>query len=165
MSACAVALDATIVLMSQKGGRREVPARDFFRGIYETDCGADELLLEVLFPVAQQGEVFGFDEISRRHGDFALVGAAARASIAGGKVVALDIVLFGSEPAPMLSAQAASIAKGETLGPALIKEIAEATARESDPMDSLDGGADVRRFQAKTLVQRVLTGMMEQSLV
>src|SRR5271167_3746797 len=46
MSACAVALDATFVLASKRVSRREVSARNFFRGIYETDCKADELLLE-----------------------------------------------------------------------------------------------------------------------
>jgi aerobic carbon-monoxide dehydrogenase medium subunit len=53
MSACAVALDATFVLAS-RDSRREVSARSFFRGIYETDCKADESLLEVRFPIARK---------------------------------------------------------------------------------------------------------------
>ena len=153
MAACAVALDAALILISRKSGRREVSARDFFHGIYETDCRADELLLEVRFPIARENEIFAFDEISRRHGDFALVGLAARASVAARKIAALDVVLFGSEPKPMLSARAVSIAKGEMFTPALIAELAEAISGESDPMDSLEGEADVRRFQTKALVQ------------
>jgi carbon-monoxide dehydrogenase medium subunit len=165
MAACAVALNATLVLLSRKYGRREISARDFFRGIYETDCKAEELLLEVRLPIAHENEIFGFDEIARRHGDFALVGIAARASIALTKIVALDMVLFGSEPKPMLSAQAASIAQGATLTPDLIAELADAISVESDPMDGQEGGPEVRRFQTKSLVRRVLTDMMERSSV
>jgi len=165
MSACAVALDATFVLASKRVSRREVSARNFFRGIYETDCKADELLLEVRFPIARKDEVFGFGEISRRRGDFALVGVAARASMAQRKIVTLDLVVFGSEPKPMLSARTASIANGEELTPALIINLSEAISDESNPMESRDGEADVRRFQTKTIVRRVLTDVMERSFV
>ena len=165
MAACAVALDATLVLASTKHGRREVSARDFFRGIYETECGPDELLLEVRFPIAREKEIFGFDEIARRHGDFALVGIAARASMEVGKIAALEIVLFGSEPKPMLSARAAAIAKGQGFRPALVAELADVISGESDPIDSHEGVVAVRRFQTRTLVQRVLTDMMERAVV
>jgi CO/xanthine dehydrogenase FAD-binding subunit len=94
-----------------------------------------------------------------------LVGVAARVSMAQRKIVTLDLVVFGSEPKPMLSARTASIANGEELTPALIINLSEAISDESNPMESRDGEADVRRFQTKTTVRRVLTDVMERSFV
>jgi carbon-monoxide dehydrogenase medium subunit len=59
-------------------GRRRVPAAEFFVGAMTTGVGPDELLVAAEFPVAAEGEGFGFAEIARRHGDFALAGVATR---------------------------------------------------------------------------------------
>ena len=76
LPACAVALGATLVLGSAKG-ERQVKAEDFFKGLFETDLRAGELIVEVKFPGVPTGTSTGFAELSRRHGDFALVGVAA----------------------------------------------------------------------------------------
>lgn len=77
LPAVAVCLDASMVVIGPRG-RREVSAPDFFTGAMSTAVQADELLAEVRFPVAGFGEGFGFGEFARRHGDFALAGAAAK---------------------------------------------------------------------------------------
>jgi carbon-monoxide dehydrogenase medium subunit len=77
LPAVASCLDATMVVASS-GSVREVRAEEFFTGAMATVVQADELLTEVRFPVAGQGEGFGFGEFARRHGDFALAGAAVR---------------------------------------------------------------------------------------
>jgi carbon-monoxide dehydrogenase medium subunit len=59
-------------------GVREIPAGEFFTGAMSTVILPEELLTEVRFPVAEDGDGFGFSEIARRHGDFALAGAAVR---------------------------------------------------------------------------------------
>ena len=76
LPACAVALDATLVLRSV-AGEREVKAEDFFKGLFETDLQPGELIVAVKFPATPAGTSVGFAELSRRHGDFALVGLAA----------------------------------------------------------------------------------------
>ena len=73
LPACAVALGATLVLGSL-AGEREVKAEDFFKGLFETDLRPGELIVAVKFPVTPAGTSVGFAELSRRHGDFALVG-------------------------------------------------------------------------------------------
>ena len=75
LPACAVALGATLVLGSATG-EREVKAEDFFKGLFETDLRAGELIVAVKFPEVPAGTSIGFAELSRRHGDFALVGAS-----------------------------------------------------------------------------------------
>jgi carbon-monoxide dehydrogenase medium subunit len=59
-------------------GTREVAARDFFAGAMTTAVGPAEILTAVRFPVAEDGDGFGFAEVARRHGDFALAGVAVR---------------------------------------------------------------------------------------
>lgn len=77
LPAVAACLEATMVLSSSRG-TRDVSAEDFFTGALSTVVEPDELLSEVIFPIAQPGEGFGFGEFARRHGDFALAGVAVR---------------------------------------------------------------------------------------
>ena len=77
LPAVASCLDATMVVASAEGVR-EIPAAEFFTGAMSTVIRPEELLTEVRFPVAGEGEGFGFGELARRHGDFALAGVAAR---------------------------------------------------------------------------------------
>ena len=74
--ACALALNATIVATSRKG-ERKIKADDFFKGLYETDLRAGEVLTAVEIPVRKEGERSAFLELARRQGDYAIVGLAA----------------------------------------------------------------------------------------
>lgn len=74
--ACAVALDAQLVLRSGKGERR-VRAQAFFKGLFETDLRPGEIVAAVEFPLAEPGDRSVFLELARRHGDYAIVGLAA----------------------------------------------------------------------------------------
>ncbi len=74
--ACAVALEAVLVLKSSSSERR-VQAEQFFKGLFETDLRAGELLAAVEFPVARSGDKSAFLELARRHGDYAIIGLAA----------------------------------------------------------------------------------------
>jgi len=73
--ACAVALEAVLVLKSRTEERR-VKAEQFFKGLFETDLRAGELLAAVEFPVAKSGDKTAFHELARRHGDYAIIGLA-----------------------------------------------------------------------------------------
>ncbi len=79
MPALLLALGAEIELQSAAGGRR-VTADDFFLGIYETARAENELVVAIHVPVATTGQRFGFYEIARRHGDYAMAGCAIAAS-------------------------------------------------------------------------------------
>lgn len=73
LPAAVVALDATMLIAAVEGVRK-VPARDFYKGFFTTDLLADELLIGIEIPVDSKAH-FGFAEIARRPGDFALAGA------------------------------------------------------------------------------------------
>ncbi len=98
LPAVATCLDATMTLRSSRGSR-DVAARDFFAGAMTTVMEPDELLTAVSFPVAGAGEGFGFGEVARRHGDFALAGVAARVRTDGDHVEA-SITCFGVSDRP-----------------------------------------------------------------
>jgi len=73
LPACAVALDAVLIIASRKGERR-VRAVEFFKGLFETDLKPGEILVGADFPKAEKS---AFVELTRRHGDYAIVGLAA----------------------------------------------------------------------------------------
>jgi carbon-monoxide dehydrogenase medium subunit len=73
--AVAVALEALMCIEGTKG-KRTVHAKDFFKGLFETDLRPGELLTAVEFPVAKAGDKSAFVELARRHGDYAMVGLA-----------------------------------------------------------------------------------------
>ncbi|MCX6463830.1 MAG: FAD binding domain-containing protein [Pseudonocardiales bacterium] len=87
LPAVAACLDATVEVAGP-GGRRRVPAGEFFTGAMTTGTGPDEAVVGIEFPVAAPGEGFGFAEIARRHGDFALAGVVTRVRVGGDGAVA-----------------------------------------------------------------------------
>jgi carbon-monoxide dehydrogenase medium subunit len=101
MPACALALDATFVVQSA-GGRREIAAGDYFKGLYETERRPNELLIEALIPGAGARSVSVFLELARRHGDFAIAGLACHLIFDGATVTGARFVYFGSEDRPTL---------------------------------------------------------------
>jgi carbon-monoxide dehydrogenase medium subunit len=93
LPACAVALDATLVVAGKKGERR-VKATDFFKGLFDTDLRPGELLVRAEFPKAEKHV---FMELTRRHGDYAIAGLAGAA-----KSGERRIALFGIGAKPVL---------------------------------------------------------------
>jgi carbon-monoxide dehydrogenase medium subunit len=100
LPACAVALGATI-RVGRRGGTRDIAAEDFFRGIYTTALGPGEIVTEILVPRAAAGWRWGFDELARRHGDFALAGLAAGSRSDAGVLAELRLVFFGVGTRPV----------------------------------------------------------------
>jgi carbon-monoxide dehydrogenase medium subunit len=159
MPAVAVALNAGIVLQ-KRGATRTVAARDFFVDLYQTARNDDELIAEAVFPAAKPDEVFGFSELSRRHGDFATVGVAVRARRTPGGLGHFEIVFFGSEPTPLLSPAAAKLALDTGVAEGALAEMAHDIAKDMQPIGSHQGRADTKRKQAAVLLQRVLKDMI-----
>jgi carbon-monoxide dehydrogenase medium subunit len=162
MPAVAVVLNAEIVLQ-KRGATRTIAARNFFHGLYQTARSDDELIVEALFPAAKPDEVFGFAELSRRHGDFATVGVAVRARRTARALENFDVVIFGSEPTPMLSRSTAKLTLDRGVADAALsdiaQDIAQAIAAEMNPIDSHQGRGDTKRRQAAVLLKRVLKDM------
>jgi carbon-monoxide dehydrogenase medium subunit len=155
MPACLLAYDGSVVVQGP-GGRRSIAARDYFRGLYETAREPDEVLIETRIAAPEAGEQSFFIEFARRHGDFAIVGIAGRATIEDRAIRALRIVVFGSEPAPTHASKAAEVATGAPLDGLPHEAIAEALSAELDPMEDPQGSRDFKLHLARTLLRRAL---------
>ena len=103
--------------------------------------------------------MFGFAELSRRHGDFATVGVAVRARQTPRGLGQFDVVIFGSEPVPLLSPSAAKLTLEVGVSDAALSEIAQHIAADMNPIDSHQGRGDTKRRQAAVLLKRVLKDM------
>ncbi|MEU4672387.1 FAD binding domain-containing protein [Amycolatopsis sp. NPDC023774] len=97
LPAVACCLGASLEIAG-RAGRRTVAAAEFFHGAMATSVGAEDVLAAVRFPVARPGEGFGFGEIARRHGDFALAGVATRFRAEDGEAV---LTAFGVSDRPV----------------------------------------------------------------
>jgi aerobic carbon-monoxide dehydrogenase medium subunit len=96
----ALALSAEMVAASA-AGTRTIPAAEFFEGFFTNTLQADEILTAVRFPVPTTGTGWGFAEVARRHGDFALAAAAALLRLDGRRVVDASVCLAGVADRPV----------------------------------------------------------------
>ncbi len=145
LPATTLALGATYVAQGP-GGRREIPAREFFRGFLETALAPDELLVEVRVPKVT-GAGFSFQKFNRRAQDWAIVGVAAWRVDDG---CGIGLVNMGSTPVLATSAMAA------LAGGASIADAAELAAAEAEPQADLNASPAFRVHLAKVLVRRAL---------
>ena len=158
-----LALRAQFGLRSSKG-LRTVDADDFFVGLFATAVQPGELLTDVVVPNAPPRTGHAFQEISRRHGDFALVGVAASVSLdAQGRCAASRIALLSVGDRPMLARSASASLLGQAASPDGIRAAADAAAREIDPSSDIHASARYRRHLAGVLTKRALTLAFERA--
>jgi carbon-monoxide dehydrogenase medium subunit len=162
MPACAVALDATLVVESVRG-RREIAARDYFKGLYETERRPDELLIEARIPTMRPGTVPVFLELARRHGDFAVAGLAFALEMEHGVVKDGRLVYFASEVKPTLGLGTLAAIKGKPLNEETRKAAVAALSGDLDPMSSPQGSARMRLHLQRVLTRRALTTALERA--
>ncbi|MBI3434116.1 MAG: FAD binding domain-containing protein [Proteobacteria bacterium] len=151
---CAVH-DAVVELAGPRGTRR-VEARDFCTDFMTTAAAPEEIVTAIEMALPPRGHGFGFAEFARRHGDFALAGAAALVVLgAGGMVDRAAVVLFGVAHAPLRLAQAEEALRGRALTRAGILAAA-AAARAITPIGDMHASADFRRHLVEVLLARAL---------
>lgn len=140
---CLVALGGEVRLRSRKKARR-VAAADFFNGMMTTDKGDDELIEAVSFPAARPGSAYAFREFSRRHGDFAIVGCAARVAKDG-----IDFAVCGVADRPERR-------QWPRLDGTALDDALNALAWELDARDDLHGSARLRRDLVRSIGRAIV---------
>lgn len=157
LPAVMLALKASL-MVSSKSGTREVPAEEFFVGLFSTAVRAGELLTEIRIPPPPARSGVAFQEISRRHGDFALVGVAAVVQLdEKGRCADARIALLSVGDRPMLADKAAKALAGQPPSAASIRAAADAAATQDiDPSSDIHASARYRRQLANVLTRRVL---------
>lgn len=158
--AVAVLLDATIHLQSSHG-TRDIAARAFFEGLYTTSRHDDEMITGVSFPRAEAAEIFHFNELSRRHGDFAVVGVGVKARRADRRFEGIEVVIFGSEPSPLLSGATDGMSIMPDVSDTTLRDMAQTIADGMNPIDNHQGRPETKRRQAAELLKRAFIGFRE----
>ncbi|HEX2076158.1 MAG TPA: xanthine dehydrogenase family protein subunit M [Longimicrobium sp.] len=157
IGAVMLALDARFHLRGPNG-TRVVPAAEFYTGLFGTALEAEEMLAEAEIPVAAPRTGWAFDEVSRRHGDYALAGLAAAVEVDGdGRCTAARLAFLGVGDAPMLANEAAAALVGQAPTEEAIRAAADAASqRDIDPPGDIHASPAYRRHLAGVLVRRVL---------
>jgi len=155
LPAVARALDAEFVVRGQSG-ERIIPAAGWFEGYLTTSRGPDELLVEVRFPAAGPGTGISFQEVARRHGDFAIVGLAASLTLTGGTISDARLAFAGMSDVPVRAGGAEDLLVGEAPSAELFDEAARRATDDMDPPADLHGSSDYRKKVAAALVRRGL---------
>ena len=155
LPALAVLLDARIA-MARRGGKRTVEAGDFFEGALWTAVGDDEIVTHIDVPPLPQGTGWGFHEFARRHGDFALAGAAATVTGSAGRAAEVRIALFGVGETPVRAAAAEALLTGTGFEPDAVAAAVAAVRDKMEPGEDLHASADYRRHLAGVLAERAL---------
>jgi carbon-monoxide dehydrogenase medium subunit len=145
LPAVLLALGATMVLLGP-GGRREVPASDFFVSFFEVNLAEGEMLVEVRVPVAASPQ-WGFEKLTKRAQDWAIVGAVAARTSQG---VGVGLINMGPVP---LRANAVESAVASGAG---AREAARHAAEGTDPAADFNGSVAYRQHVARVLVERAL---------
>ena len=156
LPAVMVALRARFRLQSS-AGERWVDAQEFFLGLFATQLEPNELLVEIEIPGRAAGSGHAFLEVSRRHGDYALAGAAASVQVdERGQCVDARIALFGVGEGPWLAERANGLLSGSTPTVDRIAAAADAVRADVDPPSDIHASSSYRRHLASVLTRRVL---------
>ncbi len=157
-------LGAHLVLRSAKGARI-LEARQFFTGPMSTAMRPDECLEEIRWPVwSEKGAGSAFTEISVRHGDFAIVAAAAQVALdAEGRCTRAAFGLGGVGITPVAFPQIAARLAGTRLEDAAVREAANAAATACEPGSDLHATAEYRRHLGGVLAARALHAAHERA--
>jgi aerobic carbon-monoxide dehydrogenase medium subunit len=163
-AAVALALDAVMEATSTRG-RREIPAADFFTGLWETSLAPDEILTAVRFPVWSGRSGFAVEEFARRHGDFAIAGATVAVELdEANRVARCGIGLLGLGSTPLRGSVAEDAVVGAPAGAVTAQEVGRlAMTGLSDIPADLQGSADYRSRVGAAMVARAWASAVRQA--
>ena len=159
----ALTLDVELVARSRARGERTIPAADFFTGFFSTALESDELLTEIHIHPQPPGTGSAFEEVARRHGDFAIVGVAAMVRVEAERITEARVVLAGVSDVPVRAFDAEAVLAGAELTDELLGKAARQAANSLSPPSDLHGSSAYRRHVAGVLIRRAVRVAAERA--
>jgi carbon-monoxide dehydrogenase medium subunit len=148
-----IALGASLVVAGPAGERR-LPVEGFARGVYETALRGDELIVEIILPIATKRAAY-LKCTTRAADDWPALGVAvALDGIAA--ITQARIVLGAAVETPLRLTAAESLLRGKSPSPALFAEAGSAAAEEANPVADARGSAAYKKQLVKVFVTRAL---------
>lgn len=153
------------MLLRSHAGTRTVGAAEFFEGPLATVTRADECLEEIRWPVWSETRTgSAFTEVSRRHGDFAIIAAAAQVALdTDGRCTRASFGLAGGGPIPLAFPKLAAHLIGTPLDDDAIESVARDAATELDPGGDLHASPGYRKQLAAVLAARMLRAARDEA--
>ena len=161
LPAVLAALEGSVVIRGSRG-RRVLRPEEFFLSYLTTALDPDELLVEVRFP-AHERMGTSFQEVARRHGDYALVGVAALVQMEDGRCKQARLAFTGVGSGPTKVPEAAAAVMGVKLTDKVLAEVARIVANRLDPESDIHASAKYRKQVAGVLAQRALSEAAQQA--
>ena len=152
LPALAVATNAEI-LVSGQNGDRSIKANDFYLGLFDTAINQDEIVIGIKYPLLKQEQVILFDEVCRRHGDYAMAGLIANVNKDGGKVNDLNLVYFATGDKPDIANKTAKLFLENGYDYSNLKN---SLGSEIDFAGDLNSSSEMKLHLATVLIQKVL---------
>jgi carbon-monoxide dehydrogenase medium subunit len=150
-----VATEGEIVAQSARGVRT-IAARSFFTGVMTNRLEPDELVVRTQIKMLPDDTRFGFCEISRRAGDFAMAAAVVFYRIVNGRITEPTVAVGAVEPQPRRISDAEGILDGNLPDGSLFDEAAAASSAIVEPMDDEHIPGSYRRELVEAVVRRAL---------
>jgi carbon-monoxide dehydrogenase medium subunit len=151
----AMLLDAELRIVSS-AATRTVAARDFFRDALSVDLAEDEIVTEIVLPKLPPNTGWGFEEVARRSGDFALAAVAMTLALSDGRIAQARIAMTGVAPTARRVAEAERLLIGQRLDDGVGSDVIEAVRAAAEPPTDLHASADYRRHLVGVLATRAL---------
>ncbi len=144
-------LDGSLDVASLRG-RRTIAASELFVGLLESTLAADEIAVEAFFPALPPGSGVAFEEIARRHGDYALVGVAASVTCEGDRVTSARMGYLSVSDVPVIVDVSHAL-----------DDPATAALEMLDPEDDIHASAEYRAQLVRVLTTRVLASAIDMA--
>jgi carbon-monoxide dehydrogenase medium subunit len=160
LPAVAVALDAEMVVVGP-GGRRSIPAREFFVDLFTTALQPGELLVEVRVP-SMRGYGGHYEKFHRVAQSWAVIGVAAAVDVRDGTVAGARVALTNMGPVPVRAAAVERALAGQPATEDAFAQAAREALEGTAPVDDLSASAEYRRHLAPVLVRRALAAAAQR---
>ena len=156
LPAVALALDAEFVIAGT-GGRRTVPAADFFLDYLTTALGEGELLVEIRIPKLAGTWGMHYEKFNRVAQAWSIVSVAALVRRDDGRIAEARVGLTNMGPTPIRASGVEAALAGAEATPEAVAAAAEHAAEGTSPSSDLNGRADYREHLARVLTRRAVT--------
>lgn len=154
--ALSLTLEAEFVV-SSVGGQRTVKAEEFFVNQLTTVLEPVEMLTQIRFPGPLGPWQWGFQEVCRRDGDFALVGTVAMLQLdASGVCQDARITMFGAGGTPLRMRTSEEIIRGTRVDAGLLEQVAQLISQELEPITDIHASAEYRKEVGGVMARRAL---------
>jgi CO/xanthine dehydrogenase FAD-binding subunit len=158
----ALLVDAEMKVRSAAGAKT-IKAKDFFVSYLASALEEGQILTEVYLPGLPPHSGWGFNELCRRPGDFAIAAVAATVTMNGRKCAQARISMAGVGPTPLRAPAAEALLKGQELDEALLKQAGKKASEAADPSNDVHASAEFRRHVVDVLTQRALKSALERA--